>query len=157
MEPAPESLWDFVSQTPFGPIRYIFLIPKFFGINYLHNNSIPLRRWHTVCSLLGNLKRLASRGGRNRTSTRCPVLGRQLGIRGLAPAPFFNLCGVFPRVCHRSGFVVVLLDVGEGLGPPFFLSPTSQQWRIVTGLIAPKKSERPLGGAAARAWGWRVL
>jgi hypothetical protein len=42
----------------------------------------------TLALLLATLKRLASRGGRTRTSTRFPVLGRQFR-RGLAPAPFF--------------------------------------------------------------------
>src|SRR2546428_833184 len=50
---------------------------------------------YLASGLLSNcqLIRLASRGGRNRSSTRLPVLGRQLRKRGLAPAPFFISIG----------------------------------------------------------------
>src|SRR6266702_2561756 len=62
--------------------------------------SSPLAQVRTRClasGLLSNwqLIRLASRGGRNRSSTRLPVLGRQLRKRGLAPAPFFISIGGF--------------------------------------------------------------
>jgi hypothetical protein len=43
----------------------------------------------TLALLLATLKRLASRGGRTRTSTRFPVLGRQFQKGGLHRPPFF--------------------------------------------------------------------
>src|ERR1700686_2786968 len=49
-------------------------------------------RWSagtTLALLLATLKRLASRGGRTRTSTRFPVLGRQFQKGGLHQPPFF--------------------------------------------------------------------
>jgi hypothetical protein len=46
-------------------------------------------RWHNTCSSLGNFKRLASRGGRTRTSTRFPVLGRQFK-KGACTSPLFS-------------------------------------------------------------------
>src|SRR5882672_12634519 len=48
--------------------------------------------------LLSNwqLTRLASRGGRNRSSTRLPVLGRQLRKGGLHQPPFLFPKPVFP-------------------------------------------------------------
>jgi len=154
MEPAPGSLWDFVSQTPFDPIRYVLLATKFFGINYLHVKSIPLLRWHTVCSLLGNLKRLASRGGRNRTSTRCPVLGRQLEKGGLHQPPF-SICAMSSRECVAEAVLVVvpvlvLMHVGAGHGPPLFLAPTLCTTCVSWPTQRPKKvsgrwGERPLG------------
>src|SRR6266404_2363621 len=55
--------------------------------------EFPVTCWHAVCSLLeqGCYKRLASRGGRNPTSTGLPVFGGSvLRKRGLAPVPFFT-------------------------------------------------------------------
>src|SRR6202795_966933 len=49
-------------------------------------------RWSagtTLALLLATLKRLACRGGRTRTSTRFPVLGRQFQKGGLHQPPFF--------------------------------------------------------------------
>ena len=43
----------------------------------------------TVALLLATLKRLASRGGRTRTSTRFPVLGRQFK-KGACTSPLFS-------------------------------------------------------------------
>jgi hypothetical protein len=98
--------------------------------------------------LLSNrqLTRLASRGGRNRSSTRLPVLGRQLRIRGLAPAPFS---------ISKASFVVqpvVPLESSKSSQPR-----ASHCLRMPSGSIAYQKNERPLGAATARAWGWRVL
>jgi hypothetical protein len=54
---------------------------------YESTNSVP--RWHNYCSLSSQLTRLASRGGRFRTSTRFRFFGGSVRLRGLAPAPFF--------------------------------------------------------------------
>ncbi len=83
---------------------------------YLQENIFLALCWHDYCSFTLQITRLASRGGRIRTSTRFRFIGGSVRIRGLAPAPFFIflLCLTggwpvrklsFPRVCHRSGSV----------------------------------------------------
>src|SRR6267143_5323688 len=72
--------------------------------------------------------------------------GASIKKRGLAPAPFsifkasFPVPPVVPRESTESS------QPGQILASGFF-----------PGSIAYQKNERPLGGAAARAWGWRVL
>ena len=99
-----------------------------------------------ACGLLSNrqLTRLASRGGRNRSSTRLPVLGRQLRKRGLAPAPFSISKASFAVSTSRSPRT-------QQEFPPL----ANPCMRMLSGSNAYQKNERPLGGAAARAWGWR--
>jgi hypothetical protein len=141
MEPAPGSLWDFVSHPPFRPIRYVSMVTKFFRINYLHHNSIPLCRWHIVCSLVPQLTRLASRGGRNRTSTRCLVLGCQLEKGGLHQPPF-SIYVQSPRECVvEVVLVVVVVNLGAGLGSPFLFitSLANCRSRILSGMMLLKK------------------
>jgi hypothetical protein len=78
--------------------------------NCFHFNQFcisPVEKSSLACGLLPDslLKRLASRGGRNRSSTRLPVLGRQLRKGGLAPAPFFIFRptpGNCLSACHRK-------------------------------------------------------
>src|SRR3979490_541779 len=100
---------------------------------------------YLASGLLSNrqLTRLASRGGRNRSSTRLPVLGRQLRKGGLHQPPFLFPKPVFPSqpVAPRES-----TKSSRPLLPDPFQDPGVHQ-----------KNERPLGGAAARAWGWRVL
>src|SRR4029077_10753049 len=56
---------------------------------YLYESTNSASRWHNYCSLPSQLTRLASRGGRFRTSTRFRFFGGSVRLRGLAPAPFF--------------------------------------------------------------------
>jgi hypothetical protein len=67
----------------------------------LNCNSWPMLAGTSLALLLATLKRLASRGGRTRTSTRFPVLGRQFK-RGLAPAPFFHFWCAIRLLWHRD-------------------------------------------------------
>jgi hypothetical protein len=113
--------------------------------------------------MLANKTRLASRGGRNPTSTGVPVLGGQFRKGGLHQPPFLfsSVVGGFPRVSH--------VFKAQGFGPaPFrfrepdgkFLPASTAFGRLgrtPTFLARPEmdaeKSERPTGGSAARAWG----
>src|SRR5271169_2322364 len=61
---------------------------------HLWKNTNGRSCWHNYCSLPVQLTRLASRGGRNRTSTRFRFFGGSVQKRGLAPAPFFISSGV---------------------------------------------------------------
>ena len=88
MESPPISLWDFVGFRDVTLCSWRSNLPNHFCFSRLRRPSWILIPWHPVCSLNRQLTRLASRGGRNRSSTRLPVLGRQLRKRGLAPAPF---------------------------------------------------------------------
>src|SRR6267142_537498 len=74
--------------------------------------------------------------------------GASIRKRGLAPAPFSISKASFP--VPTSGFPKVHNRVP---GPPgkSLLADSFQ------GPLRKKKNERPLGGATARAWGWRVL
>src|SRR6266478_4716794 len=94
---------------------------------------------YLASGLLSNrqLTRLASRGGRNRSSTRLPVLGRQLRNGGLHQPPFLFSKPVFP---------------------PHQLFPENPRRVPSPGKsLLPDSFQGPSGGATARAWGWRVL
>jgi hypothetical protein len=94
---------------------------------HLCGNAIWGECWHNYCSLLWQLTRLASRGGRIRTSTRFRFFGGSVQKRGLAPAPFFirpssfvvaGRCGSFAsREC-----VIEVVQFGgpDPLGPSFY-------------------------------------
>src|SRR5712664_3411863 len=103
---------------------------------------------YLASGLLSNrqLTRLASRGGRNRSSTRLPVLGRQLRKGGLHQPPFLFSKPVFPSQ------PVVPREPRKSSQPDQI--PASECYLRT---MAYQKNERPLGAAAARAWGWRVL
>ena len=71
-------------------LRSLSLISrKFFRIIHLDHYPHSALPWHDYCSLFRQLTRLASRGGRIRTSTRFRFIGGSVRLRGLAPAPFF--------------------------------------------------------------------
>jgi len=96
---------------------------------------------YLASGLLSNrqLTRLASRGGRNRSSTRLPVLGRQLGKGGLHQPPF-----PFPKPVFRPNQWFL-----EGLGkvprPSKSLFPDSFQSSLRTKKMSGRWGERPLG------------
>jgi hypothetical protein len=99
--------------------------------------------WQRACYLYLQFMRLASRGGRDSTSTEFSVIGGSHQYRrGLAPAPFlFFSClwssrqrSEFPYVCRCSSSVLRR-------------RPTQ----------LPQKSERPVGVPAALAWGMEGL
>jgi hypothetical protein len=101
---------------------------------------------HLACGLhlIQPTKRLASRGGRNRSSTRLPVLGRQLQKGGLHQPPFS-----FPRHIFR--------DIQISLTPTIRSKGVLRLKLAIhpaggTLILRLKKSERPVGGPAARAW-----
>ena len=87
------------------------------------------------------LKRLASRGGRNRSSTRLSAWGVNYE-KGACTSPLFHFRPQFspqePRSLSHSPFTYTLDIVVTFCG------------RLRMGMN--QKSERPLGGAAARAW-----
>jgi hypothetical protein len=58
--------------------------------------------WQASCTLLRHFMRLASRGGRSLTSTKFRLLGGQITIRGLAPAPFFIFHNQIPETRSSS-------------------------------------------------------
>src|SRR3984893_14922937 len=124
---------------------------------------------------MATLKRLASRGGRIRTSTRFPVFGASIIKRGLAPAPFFHFW---------SGHGTLVRGSSHCRGRPTLFQPRAIQQQFhgstsvyesvlcvlrscarsptarsreafCTAKYCAQKSERPVGGPAARAWGWR--
>ena len=84
---------------------------------------------------------LASRGGRNSTSTEIPVIGGSDQYRGLAPAPFF----ISP--IHLTFHLIVIKFLS-------FLLPLTGP---IVACGVPKKSERPVGVPAALAWGMEGL
>jgi hypothetical protein len=96
---------------------------------------------------LATYKILASRGGRNPTSTGSGF-GGSIKKRGLAPAPFL-FCPRTPRFPDANLLVPLsILSVGDcyhDLVPRRRASPRVR----VTG----QKNEPPVGALAARAWG----
>jgi hypothetical protein len=89
MEESSYFLWDFVELlgmcTPCPcEQRHKHLIFNILDIQ--RHLSLPGIR---LALLYGNLKRLASRGGQKRTSTRLLALGRQLKKGGLHQPPFY--------------------------------------------------------------------
>jgi len=125
-------------------------------------------------ALLLVTSRLASRGGRNRTSTRYRFWGVNTK-RGLAPAPFHFQRS--PTNCPLRSRQSTILG-SSPQNPYWFRLPTSvrpdplgsgivcvQQtspsldvgFCLTKGMVflAAKKNERPVGGPAARSWGWR--
>ena len=118
-------MWDFVDCPP-----VFTAINGSFDANYPDFNSLPFPpsltpHWHTTCTLSGQRStRLASRGGRNRSSTRFMALGCQLRKRGFAPAPFSKLQQLDLFGCVTE-VVLQILESGlkGGLEPPFFLLP----------------------------------
>jgi hypothetical protein len=151
-----------VSRTCLLPLTPIDSLP------YL----LPCWRPHAgtpFALMLANKTRLASRGGRNPTSTGVPVLGGQFKKGGLHQPPFLfcSVVSCFPRVSHvfskAQGFghapLFVLLGViVEPLQTPFstkYLATPygmrAELWPTVESVIG--KNERPTGGSAARAWG----
>src|SRR6266852_1036964 len=87
-------MWDFVGREFLSGHRPGSQRGNSLAFMCLPYCEYPETRWHTVCSLLRAtlFTRLASRGGRNLTSTGIPVFGGSvLRKRGLAPAPFFIL------------------------------------------------------------------
>jgi len=87
MESSGAILWDFVDW------HYVTLRPfagpevNRRGFNQVRSFPRNPHRWHAVCSLIGTYK-IGFPGGRNRTSTRLPVLGRQLQ-KGACTSPLF--------------------------------------------------------------------
>src|SRR6266436_9179358 len=91
---------------------------------------------YLASGLLSNrqLTRLASRGGRNRSSTRLPVLGRQLRKGGLHQPPFLFSKPVFPSQ------LVVPREPRKSSQPDQI--PASECYLRT---MAYQKNERPLG------------
>src|ERR1700730_2607563 len=111
------------------------------------------RSWHNTCSSLGNFKKIGFPGWPDRTSTRFPVLGRQFK-KGACTSPLFLF-----SLRNRSSFSLFACP------PTNFMYNKRRLWTVVSFDLAPshgpqakngsQKGERPVGGPAARAWGWR--
>jgi len=96
---------------------------------------------YLASGLLSNrqLTRLASRGGRNRSSTRLPVLGRQLRNGGLHQPPFLFSKPVFPS--HQ----LFPENPRRVPSPGKFLLPDSFQGPSPIKKMSGRWGERPLG------------
>lgn len=88
------------------------------------------RSWPVVCIDIPVTYDIGFPGWPEPNLDSVPGLGRQFKKRGLAPAPFF-----------------IFSVVGQGYRPKTFRYEKK---------AAAEKDERPVGGPAARAWGWRV-
>ena len=81
-----------ILRAQFLLLKFEFLVNSF--ESYIWIETLALRSAGTTIALFSSqLTRLASRGGRNRTSTRFWFIGGSVRIRGLAPAPFFISLG----------------------------------------------------------------
>src|SRR6266404_9490800 len=74
--------------------------------------------------------------------------GASIKKKGACTSPLFYFQSQFSRPPVVPREFMESSQPGQILASGFFLFP---------GSIAYQKNERPLGGAAARAWGWRVL
>ena len=103
------------------------------------------------------LKRLASRGGRNRSSTRLPVWGVNYE-KGACTSPLFHFCGsvvrTVPKAATSLPFRTQLRSPYKEISvSPFTYTFFSTRSYLELSMVAvDQKNERPLGGAAARAW-----
>jgi hypothetical protein len=96
-----------------------------------------------------SLKRLASRGGRNRSSTRLPVWGVNYG-KGACTSPLFHFySSVVPSGPNTKGPAsAVTVHAAASVS----LTENCPSWTV------NQKNERPTGGSAARAWdGGKVI
>src|SRR5713226_7986687 len=96
---------------------------------------------YLASGLLSNrqLTRLASRGGRNRSSTRLPVFGASIKKRGLAPAPFSIFKASFPV---RPVVPPRIHGEFPARANPCFHIPS---WSIAYQKMSGRWGERPLG------------
>ena len=85
------------------------------------------------------LTRLASRGGRNRSSTRLPVLGRQLRKGGLHQPPF-----LFPKPVSLSQ-PVDPRESRKSSQPEQILASRSSEGPVCIKKMSGRWGERPLG------------
>jgi hypothetical protein len=99
----------------------------------------------TLALLLSTLKRLASRGGRTRTSTRFPVLGRQFQKGGLHQPPFF-ISG--PRILSPPS-----LTIRRQMKRPSNLSAIQRGCEPTSTGFRGKMRRKKLSGR----WGFRPL
>jgi hypothetical protein len=108
-----------------------------------------MNAWHTACSSLRqHSKRLASRGGRNSTSTVVPVSGVR-SKKGACTSPLFIL-SIRYFLTFISLRSVATTDLLKENPTSTFVFPSFHDFS------GCNKSERPSGGTAARAWGMEV-
>jgi hypothetical protein len=156
------SLWEFVGSVRFHRVSDLSPTTNPHAFITLLAALIATPCWHAVCTNAGQQTRLASRGGRNPTSTGVPVLGGQFRRRGLAPAPFFifSVVSCFPRVSGdfqgaglRSCAVSFLGVADTFRSKPTPLANSGSRYNLGSRGDRCQKGERPTGGSAARAWG----
>src|SRR5271154_6237368 len=115
-------MWDFVDFPSIFAVASGSFDANYPDFNRLSPYSPLSPHWHMTCTLSRQRNtRLASRGGRSRSSTRFMALGCQLRKRGFAPAPFSKASAVGPLGCVTE-VVLQILESGlkGGLEPPFF-------------------------------------
>jgi hypothetical protein len=100
--------------------------------------------WHRSCIPNLQFMRLASRGGRNSTSTEFSVMGGQINTEGGLHRPPFYFCFLILRVSPFR----------NQTSPSRLENLVGAAWRRTA---ASQKSERPVGVPAALAWGMEGL